>query len=183
MEKSVKVSEKEEFPECFIYKGTLLLLPEVAKKIDDVVKTWKDKETGFVLTGEDKIVDNALVHVINDFYQLPTYDVNRTNKLIIALDDIKEIAKKKNIIAIEHVHPNSEPWPSLADIATMISIDILLHKPILHIIANTEGKRLILSFQKCHECENSFFKFLLSKRMEVKKENGKHSFPEGWENL
>lgn len=183
MEKSLKVCEKEEFPECFVYKGTLLLLPEVARKIDDVVKTWKDKETGFVLTGENKIVDNAFVHVVNDFYELPTYDVNRTNKLIISLGDIAEIAKKKNIIAIEHVHPSSVPWPSLADLATMISVDVLLQKPILHIIANPEGKRLILSFQKCHECENSFLKFLMFKNMEVKKQNGKYSFSEGWESL
>jgi proteasome lid subunit RPN8/RPN11 len=183
LEKSLRVREKEEFPECFVYKGTLLLLPRVAKKTDDVARTWKDKETGFVFTGEEKIVDNALVHVVDDFYELPTYDINRTNKLVISLGDIDEIARKKNIIAIEHIHPHSEPWPSLADIATMISIDILLQKPILHIIANTEGKRLILSFQKCHECENSFFKFLLFKKTEVKRKNGQHTFPEGWEGL
>jgi len=183
VENSLRVREKEEFPECFIYKGTLLVLPHVAKKSNDVATTWKDKETGFVFTGEDKIVDNALVHLVDDFYELPTYDVNRTNKLVISLGDIEEIARKKNIIAIEHIHPHSEPWPSLADLATMLSIDILLQKPILHIIANTDGKRLILCFQKCHECENSFFKFLFSKRTEVKKENGQHTLPEGWKGL
>ena len=177
MEKKIEESVEKEFPECFIYQGTLLVLPEIARKINDIAKTWKNKETGFVLTGEDKIIDNALVHVVTDFYTLPTYDVNRTHRLLIDLSDIARIAKKKNIIAIEHVHPNGQLWPSLSDLATMISIDILLAKPVLHIIANTEGERLILSFQKCHECKNSFFKFLLSRGKyvkEVKKQIGNH---------
>jgi proteasome lid subunit RPN8/RPN11 len=178
MDKNLEV--EKEFPECFVFKGSLLLLPEVAKKIDDIVRTWKNKETGFVLCGEDKMVDNAMFHVVTDFYTLPTYDFNMTSKLIIDLGDIARIATKKNIIAIQHVHPSSELWPSLADLATMISIDILLRKPVLHIISNSEGKRLILTFEKCHECENSFLKFLLLKSKEVKKENGKHPFPEEW---
>jgi hypothetical protein len=181
MDKNFEV--ENEFPECFVYKGSLLLLPEVAKKIDDIVRTWKNKETGFVLCGEHKMVENAMFLVVTDFYTLPTYDFNRTNKLIIDLGDIARIADKKNIIAIQHVHPNSELWPTLADLATMISIDILLGKPVLHIISNPEGKRLILCFDKCHGCENSIFKFLLSKSKEVKKENGKHTFPKRWENL
>lgn len=68
---------------------------------------------------------------------------------------------------VDECHPSNDLTPSPSDIATFIYTEILLKEnkknSILYIIASPNGKKLILSFAKCWECPNSFFKLIKTK--------------------
>ena len=177
---SIETAEKrKEFPECFIYEGKIFIPVDIAEKIEKRIKLHAkepSQEWICVLTGESRFVEGKLVEVVTDFFELPTYNLNKSSSLAISLTDVKKIVEEGYyVIAILHTHPKAsllDLWPSPNDIATAISIDAFLGRPIKHIIAEPEGNKLILTFEKCFNCENSFFKFLFKQKgKEVKRVN------------
>jgi len=171
--------KKKEFPECFIYDGKIFVPLDIAEKINERVKIHAkepSQEWVCLLCGEQRFVEGKLVEFVTDFFELPTYNLNKSSSLAISLSDIKKIVEEGYyVIAILHTHPKAsflDLWPSPNDIATAISIDAFLGRPIKHIIADPEGNKLILTFEKCFNCKNSFFKFLFKqKEKEVKRVN------------
>lgn len=137
---------------------------EVERRIDERIKLWsKDKkEWACVLTGYLGTERENAIPVVTDFFEISNLKTN--GGLMINLQDILRIAENHFTIALLHSHPSNDLTPSPSDIATFIYTEILLKEnkknPILYIIASPNGERLILSFAKCWECPNSFFKLI-----------------------
>lgn len=149
-------------------QGDVAILPEVSDKIEERIRLWSKSERpvewACCLIGNIAAKGDEAFLVIKDFLELPAYNLNREHGIAVCLNDIKRIAEKYFIVGILHSHPSEDLMPSANDIAMAIYVDILLSRPILHIIASPNGEKLILSFDKCHECQNSFFNIITSKR-------------------
>jgi hypothetical protein len=156
-----KFSSNNDF-ECFIFQDQIAVLPEVNEKIQERIQLWSKGEIpvkwACVLTGEVKMDKEALIQVVDNFFELPAYTLSQEHGLAFCLDDIKRISEDHYIIAMLQLHPANDLFPSSSDLAIAIYTDLLLSRPILHIFANPKGDKLILTFKKCHECEHSFFK-------------------------
>jgi len=139
-------------------------MPDVEKKIRERIELWSSGEHGLewggVGTGKVLVNGDEDLPLITDFYELPAFNLNRHQSYTICLDDIAKIGEKNLILALLHSHPSGNLFPSSSDLATFLYTDILLGRPILYIIASPNGEKLILSFAKCWECENSFLKII-----------------------
>lgn len=151
---------------CFVYQGKIALMPEVAKKIQERIDLWskgqQSIEWACVGTGKVLVEGDEDIPLITDFYELPAWNLNRQHGYTICLDDIAKIGEKNFILTDIHSHPSGNLFPSSGDLATFIYTDLLLGRPVLHIIASPNGEKLIISFAKCWECPNSFFKLIKS---------------------
>ena len=163
--------KKKEFPECFIFDGKIFVPLDIAEKINERVKIHAkepSQEWICVLTGESRFVEGKLVEVVKDFFELPTYNPDKSSSLAISLSDIKKIVDEGYyVIGVLHSHPKArleDLWPSLNYVATAICIDAMLGRPLKHIIMDSDGNKLILTFENCFKCENSFFKFLFKQK-------------------
>lgn len=179
--------KKKQFPECFLFEGKIYVPQELALRIEKRIQLHSKKpaqEWICALCGERRFIDDRLVEVVTDFFTLPSYNVDKDSRLVISLLDIKKIADEGYyIIAILHTHPHEgleELWPSPSDIATAISIDALLGRPLKYIIVDKDGNKLFLTFENCFKCENSFFNFLFKQKGGEKV--GKYKDQEGWKN-
>jgi len=151
---------------CFVYQGKIALTPEVARKTQERIDLWSKGQRGVewacVCTGKVLAEGDGEIPLITDFYELPAWNLNRQHGYTICLDDIARIGEKNFILTFLHSHPSGNLFPSSGDMATFIYTDLLLGRPILHIIASPNGEKLIISFAKCWECPNSFFKLIRS---------------------
>jgi len=154
--------------ECFVYQGKIAVMPEVAKKTQERIDLWskgqQSVEWACVGVGKMLAERDEDIPLITDFYELPAWNLNRQHGYTICLDDIAKIGEKNLILTDLHSHPSGNLFPSSGDIATFLYTDLLLGRPILHIIASPNGEKLILSFAKCWECENSFLKLIQGMR-------------------
>lgn len=161
-EETVSKSSKGQDAEFFIFQGKIAVLPEVDRKIQERIRLWSKSKRpvkwACVLTGEVQFDEGALVSVVDNFFELPAFSLNEEHGLAFCLDDVKRIAEKHYIVAMLQMHPSNEVFPSSSDLAIALYTDLLLSRPILHIFASPKGEKLILTFEKCHECEHSFFK-------------------------
>jgi len=166
-EKTINSSNVSDL-ECFIYPGTVVVPTEIDEKIQERIKIWSESERpvkwACVLTGRIKYDQGLLIPLVEDFYELPAVSLNEEHGLAYCLDDVKRIAEKSYIIAMLQLHPSNDLFPSSSDLAIALYTDLLLSRPILHIITNPKGEKLMLTFKECHECEHSFFKLFQLKK-------------------
>lgn len=159
--------------ECYIYQGKIALASQLEKKIEERLFLWSKSsmpvEWACVLIGAIRLDGEEEVPIVEDFFELPAFNLNREHGLVINLNDIARIAEKFYVIGLYHSHPSGDLMPSPSDIATFLYTDILIGRPLLYIIASPGGSKLILSFASCHSCPNSFFKLITEiRKKEVK---------------
>ncbi len=161
--------------EQLIHKGTIALPPELDDRIKERIKLWSQGknqvEWPCVLTGQMRASKDLILFEVTDFYEIPSYNANRQHGLLICLDDVLRVADKNFVVALLHTHPSGNLLPSVSDLATFLAVDNLLGRPLLYIIASPDGKKLILSFERCRDCEHSPFK-LLAKQNARKQKGG-----------
>lgn len=167
--------EKNEFPHllfqhgqairCFLYQGKIAVLPDVNEKIQERITLWSNSkppsEWSCVGTGKLLLKDDDVIPLVQDFYELPAWNLNRQHGYTVCLDDIARIAQEHFVIALIHSHPSGNLFPSSGDLATFLYADLLIERPLVYIIAGPDGSKLILSFAKCWGCKDSFFKLIL----------------------
>ena len=160
-EETVSTSTKGQDAECFVFQGKIAVLPEVDRKIQERIRLWSKSERtvkwACVLTGEARFEEETLIPLVDNFFELPAFGLNEEHGLAFCLDDIRRIAENHYVIAMLQMNP-SNVFPTSSDLAVALYVDLLLSRPILHIFTSPGGQKLILTFEKCHECEHSFFK-------------------------
>jgi len=151
--------------ECLIYEGKIAILPSVSEKIEKLIELWSNKnpkiEWCCVCYGEYAFNGKEAIPLITGFIELPSWNLlNRENGLSININDIIRIKEANyNIIALLHSHPFNI-LPSPQDLEAFIYIDIILGKPLFYIIVTPDKNKLIISFEKCWNCQNSFIKII-----------------------
>jgi len=124
------------------------------ERIMDRVKLWTEGrnpvEWACVLTGGViKMVKGEPHQVVDDFYELPIYDVTRRqNYLSILVEDILRIhAIKKHIVGLVHTHPSGDLKPSTFDMYLFMHLDLQIGRPLKYVIFNPEGEHEVFDFQ------------------------------------
>jgi|GEM_PF-5718439 len=171
---------QEEAIEHLIFEGVIAVVPSVEEKINELIRLWSDKdpkmEWGCCLYGSYTANRGEAIPLVTGFVELPAWNLNRGNSLSINLDDIVRIAEEYDVIALLHSHPTGQLFPSAQDLATFLYTDLLLDRPLLYIIASPDGKKLILTFEKCHACKYSFLK-AMAVASAIKKSAGRAAPP------
>lgn len=146
--------------EHLIYPGRIVVEERVAEAIEERIKLWSEKdpkiEWACLLCGSYTANGKEAMPFVTGYIELPAWNLNREHSLAINLNDILRISEEHHVLALLHSHPSGQLMPSAQDLATFLYCEALLGRPLLYIIASPDGQKLILSFLKCHECENSF---------------------------
>lgn len=179
--------QREQAIKCFLYEGKIAVLPEINKKIQERITLWSNNkppsEWSCVGTGKLLLQEDDALPLIQDFYELPAWNLNRQHGYTICLDDIARIAQDHLVLTLIHSHPSGKLFPSSGDIATFLYTDLLLGRPLIYIIAGPNGSKLILSFGKCWECQDSFFNLIRKMSRENsggERSHGKYPHQERW---
>jgi proteasome lid subunit RPN8/RPN11 len=164
----------------FIFNGEIPFEPGVWHKIQDRVELWSKSdnpmEWACVLIGQPKVEKNEAIVPIVDFIELPIWQLSRTHGLSFLIDDVLRIAEKKFVAGLLHSHPNGVLNPSSADWATFTYLEAMLRRPLLYIIMgpSKDRKPLIIHFEACHKCPNSFLKIFKKIKEKGGEEHGTH---------
>jgi proteasome lid subunit RPN8/RPN11 len=157
----------------FIYEGEVPFEPGVWNRIMDRVEIWSDPgnplEWACGLIVKPRVDKNEAIVPVTDFVEMPVWALSRSHGLSFLIDDFLRVAAKMFIIGELHSHPDGNLLPSSSDWATFTYLDAMLGRPLLHLIVGPDRKRkpLIIHFETCYKCPNSFLKIL-----EKIKENG-----------
>lgn len=164
----------------FIFNGEVPFVPGIWRKMQDRVELWSKTgnpmEWACALVSQPKVDKNKAIMPIVDFIELPIWQISRTHGLSFLIDDVIRIAEKKFVAGLLHSHPNSDLTPSSSDWATFVYLDAMLGRPLLYMIVSPDRNRkpLIIHFEACHKCPNSFLKILKEIKEKGGEEHGTH---------
>jgi hypothetical protein len=148
----------------FVFDGEVPFETGVWHKIQDRVELWSKSENPMewacVLVSQPKVEKNEAIVPIVDFIELPIWQLSRSHGLSFLIDDVVRIAEKKFVAGLLHSHPNGDLTPSSSDLATFLYLDAIMGRSLLYLILapDKNKKPLIIHFEACHKCPNSFLK-------------------------
>ena len=145
----------------YLFDGTVAITPLVAEKLGERVRIWGNGvgnnqiELAALLTGPKRIQGEQNPDIITEFFELPTYNSDKRNHLIMNMDDVEKVDREYPVRAFFHSHPCGNVVPTLNDWITFLYIDFrVLRRPILYVIMAPDGNKVIFSFKKCHESKD-----------------------------
>ena len=149
-----RTEETDSTPEWLYYNQDIPFDAKTYERLKDRVKLWADGknpvEWACVLTGLVKGVNENLYEVVDDFYELPIYDVcRRQNQLAILVEDILKVHNgKKYIIGLLHTHPSGNLAPTPFDIYMFMHLDLQIGRSLRYLIVGPDSQQEIYHFQK-----------------------------------
>jgi len=164
----------------FIFKGNIPFESGIWHRIQDRVELWSKSnnpmEWACALISQPKVEKNEAIVPIVDFIELPIWQLSRSHGLSFLIDDVIRMAERKFVAGLLHSHPNGDLTPSSSDWATFTYLDAILGRPLLYIIISPDKKRkpLIIHFEACHKCSNSFLNFLVKIKEKGGEKDGTH---------
>lgn len=163
----------------FVFNGEVPFEPGVWHRAQDRVELFSHFTIAMTwaaaLVGQPKVEENEAIVPIVDFIELPIWQI-KTQCLSFLIDDVVRIAERKFVAGILCSHPNGDLTPSSSDWATFTYLDAILGRSLLYMIMSPDRERkpLIIHFEACHKCPNSFLKILEEIRKKGGEENGTH---------
>jgi hypothetical protein len=163
----------------FVFNGEVPFEPGVWHRIQDrkeiYSKSSNPLQWASALIGQPKVEENEAIVPITDFIELPIWQISR-NRLCFLIDDVIRISEMKFVVGILIFKPDEDLIPSSSDWATFTYLDALLGRPLLYMIMSPDKNRkpLIIHFEACHKCPNSFLKILEKIKEKRGEEHGSH---------
>ncbi|MEM2372802.1 MAG: hypothetical protein QW291_09820 [Thermofilaceae archaeon] len=148
---------------------TILRLDEAAaRRISDRIKLWSalNLEVTCLLIGKITVIEKEPAIVVEDFIEIPVLpDADLVARAVTqALDTFDE-----RVVGVLRFHPDGNLYPNFADLLIFLVSDLRLGRPHKHVIVSPSGESVVLSFSRCWNCENSFFKAF--PRVEVREDD------------
>jgi proteasome lid subunit RPN8/RPN11 len=159
----------------FVFNGEIPFEPRVWHGIEERARFWTI-EYACTLIGEPKVENDEAIVPVSGFFDLPVWQLSRSQGMSFLIDDVVRLAKEKFVVGLLHTHPSGDLTPSSSDWATFTYLDALLGRPLLYMIMSPDKNRkpLIIHFEACHNCPNSFLKILEKIKEKRGEEHGSH---------
>jgi len=148
---------------------TILHLDEVAaQRISERIKLWSafNLEWTCLLIGKVTVVGKEPAIVVEDIIEIPPLPDNDLVAKIV-VEALKMFSER--VVGVLRFHPDGNLYPNFADLLIFLVSDLRLERPHKHVIVSPSGESLVLSFSRCWNCENSFFKAF--PRVEVREDD------------
>jgi hypothetical protein len=163
----------------FVFNGEVPFEPGVWHRLQDRNEIYSKSdnpiERANVLITQPTVEGNEAIEPITDFIELPIWQISR-NRLSFLIDDVLRISEVKFVAGLLIFKPDEDLTPSSSDWATFTYLDALLGRPLLYMIMGPDKNRkpLIIHFEPCHKCPNSFHKLFEEIRKKGGENNGTH---------
>ena len=137
------------------------------KRFWERVKLWSEgenpQEWAAIGVGSirDVVEDGRPITMVyvDDWIELPAYNLYRQHSISVALKDIKKIAERYNPLLFAHSHPSGAAEFSPADKALAFLVESeVVKRPMFHVVVTPKKEVKIAHFIHCWNCPFSIFK-------------------------
>lgn len=154
-------------PEGETVEYAICIEEKAEKRFWERVKLWSEGENAqeWAAIGvgniKDVIEDGRPITMVyvDDWIELPAYNLYRQHSISLALKDIKKIAQRYNPLLFVHSHPSDIAEFSPADKALAFLIESeVVKRPMFHLVVTPKKQVKIAHFIHCWNCKFSIMR-------------------------